>query len=332
MRPPEGEGAGIPSGARRALLGFGALAAAIALFVLVARLRTPTPPRARGCRVAVAIEVPATDAAPLYLASRHPLRLGGVACRLVPVAAATPRAPLVVAAGSALGPGLQPFVLVAQRVGALLVARQPIAPHFLWHSLTGQVVVLPKATGDLGPSLVTAMVALHRVSGVSLLRGLGTSAFFAGTGAYLELPLWPAERLVAEGRAYIAADLAIQGGPVPAAVLAARTPFAQTHGPWLAAIALAVYREELTLDRRGGSLAARWPASLSDSARAGLGRALWRGTYEHLWPSDPRVEASLFTRLDVLLRTAGERTASPAAPVVLAAPAEEAMRRLAPPP
>jgi hypothetical protein len=106
---------------------------------------------------------------------------------------------------------------VAQRAGALVVSRTAQAPHFLWHGVAGRVMVLSNAAGDLGPTVVRAMLAAHAVPTALVLRGLGEAAFAAGTGDYLELPLWPAERLIAAGRAHFAADLAIQAGPLPAA-------------------------------------------------------------------------------------------------------------------
>ena len=295
----------------------------------------PAPGPGRiGCIIDVALEVPVVQAAPVYLASGERLREGRRSCRLQIVTGSAIRtAPLVLVSGSDLTAGLLPFLLVAQRAGALLVGRERIAPHFLWHSLEERVVVLPHARGDLGAPLVRAMVALHQITSAALLEGLAPKAFTDGTGDYVELPLLPAERLVTAGKGFVATDLGIQGGPLPAALLAARVAFAQTHPKLLTAAAVAVYRQELALDKSGGSLTARWPRpALGAAAAKSLAAALTRGRYDHLWPTDPRIEPSLFTRLDIVLKAAGMGATAPANPAVLEAPAETALRRLAPVP
>lgn len=287
-----------------------------------------------GCRLRVALAVPVLEAAPLVLVGAV-ARSGGRACTLsLTRGRAAAQAPLALLPGDAWAapePSTRvPFLLVAQRAGALLVARVPVAPHFLWHGVSEHVVLLPDQAGDLGPTVVRAMLSLHEVAHVSVLRGLGRAAYAAGTGDFLELPLWPAEEALGSHAAHFAADLAIQGGPLPAAVLAASPAFARTHSALLDRIAVAVARASVDLMERPRRMARRWPGRLAPTARAALERALLRARYEHLWPSDPRVEATLFARLGVLRRAAGETDV--AAPTALAAPAERAMRVLAPPP
>ncbi|MCL6594745.1 MAG: hypothetical protein K6V73_00850 [Firmicutes bacterium] len=317
---------------RRAAALAAALVVAAAGFALLRR--PPARPPLPCPHLAAVLAVPSLEAAPVLLAR---LSLPGGVCRIAAAAEAADTAPLAVLPGDAFRPASAartrwlPFLLVAQRAASLLVARAPVAPHFLWHSLSGQTVVLSPAAGDLGGVVVTAMVAVHAVDGVALLRGLGERAFVAGTGAYAELPLWPAEALLLAGRAHPAADLAIQGGPLPAAVLAARPAFARRHPRLLAAIAVAVYGAELRLDRLGGRLADAWPTPLAPAARRALAAALARARYAGVWPSDPRLDAALFTRLDVLLQGAGLVPVGPP-PAALAWPAEAAMRRLAPVP
>jgi hypothetical protein len=322
---------GLPPPRRRLTVLVGALALAALLYALVGR--GPGAPRGLGCQIDVALAVPRLDAAPLLLAAAVRQR-GQPTCRLrLVTGAAAARAPLALLSGDAWA-GLQPsdrvpFLLVAQRVGALLVSRQPVAPHFLWHGVKERVLVLSRASGDLGPTVVDAMLDAHAVPSVAVLRGLGAAAFRAGTGDYLELPLWPAERLLASGRAHFATDLAIQGGPLPAAVLAASPVFARAEPARLTAVAIAVARAEAALLERPAAMAARWPGRLSADERKALALALARARYEHLWPSDPRLERSLFVRLDVLRQAAGQSAFAP--PAVLTAPAEAALRRLAPP-
>lgn len=286
-----------------------------------------------GCRLAVALGVPRLEAAPIELAPavRRP---GRPLCRLVLTAGtAAANAPLALVAGDAwAGPqpsARLPFLLVAQRVGALLVAREAVAPHFLWSGTAERVLLLPGRAGDLGPTVVDAMLALHAVRDASVLRGLGAAAFAAGTGDYLELPLWRAQRLIDAGRAHFAVDLGIQGGPLPAAVLAASPAFARARPALLDAVAVAVAAASAELADRPAAMADRWPTALGPVARRTLARALARARYEHLWPTDPRLDRALFVRLDVLRRAAGANAFAP--PRVLDAPAEAALARLAPP-
>lgn len=292
----------------------------------------PAVPVVQGCRLAVAVAVPVVEAAPVYLA-RDTFRLNGRTCRLAAVTSGTdPHPVLAVLPGDGLRdhPGMIPFLLVAQRTDAALVARRRVAPHFLWHDLAEQSVLLPSVRGDLGPVVVEAMIALHHVGHVTVLTGLGRAAFAAGTGTYLELPLWQAERVAIEGRGHIATSLAIQGGPLPAAVLAVRSGFAAAHPAVLASVARAVYTAQLALDAGTAPLARRWPVPLGPTGRRVLAAALAAGRYAQVWPTDPRVEAYLFVRLRVLAQAAGAPTQVEPPAQVIAAPAEAAMRRLAP--
>lgn len=320
-------------GRRRRLAAVAALLAALAgLWALLAP-GAGRAPRPIGCRIDVALAVPRLEAAPIVLAG--PVRQRGRgACRLDLVTGpAAGRAPLALVSGAAwAGPTPTrrvPFLLVAQRAGALVVSRTAQAPHFLWHGVAGRVMVLSNAAGDLGPTVVRAMLAAHAVPTALVLRGLGEAAFAAGTGDYLELPLWPAERLIAAGRAHFAADLAIQAGPLPAAVLAASPAYARTDGSHLFAVARAVAAAQAALLERPAALVARWPGRLGPAGLKALARALARARYEQLWPDDPRLDAALFVRLSVLRQAAGESALSP--PRWLVGPAEAALRRLAPP-
>jgi hypothetical protein len=188
--------------------------------------------------------------------------------------------------------------------------------------------VLGAGHGDLGPTVVEAMLAYHAVRTASVLRGLGAAAYLDGTGDYLEAPLWRAERLIAQGRAHLAADLGVQGGPLPAAVLATTPAFAHTAPALLDDVARAVARTTLMLQESPRASLRRWPGRLDRGARASLAAALARARYDHLWPTDPRPDRALFVRLDVLRRAVGLPAASP--PPILEGPAEAAMRGLPP--
>ncbi len=310
--------------------------AALAALAAIAAWRAlgqggPAPVLPAPCRLDVALAVPRLEAAPILLAGpvRRPR---ATACRLRLVTGAKARgASLALVAGDAWAgerpSPLLPFLLIAQRAGALLVSRTPVAPHFLWHGTAERVLLLPAGSGDLGSTVVRAMLSLHAVKGAAVLRGLGTAAFAAGSGDYLELPLWSAEEVLARGGAHFATDLAIQGGPLPAAVLAASPALAGRDPALLDAVAAAVAAAVVELHDHPEAMAARWPGRLPRAARRTLARALSRARYEHLWATDPRLDRSLFVRLDVLRRAAGESAFTP--PVILAGPAESALRRLA---
>ncbi len=309
-----------------------ALLGAGVLLLVVLRIVQRPPGVGPTCRIALRLAVPRLEAAPIVLAG--PVETARArACRLtLRTGAATDGAPLALLPGDAwAGPTPSrrlPFALVADRVGALLLAHDATAPHFLWHGLAGRVVVLGHAAGDLGPTVVRAMLAYHEVHDSRLLTGLGPAAFAAGTGDVLEVPLWRGEALLRSGRAELATDLALAGGPLPAAVLAASPAFARAHPTLLAAITVALARATEVVRAEPNRAARLWPHLGTKGARATLAAALRRAHYEHLWPDDPRIDASLFVRLDVLRRAAGLAPFAP--PPVLTAPAEYAIRRLPP--
>jgi hypothetical protein len=276
------------------------------------------------CARTIEVQVPTLEALPALLAVSRPA--SGPACRLVPPSPGRP-ATWEVVPGQALlqapghSPSLVGIALVAQRVGAVLVSRRPTGPHFLWHDLEGQVVLLPSVPGDLGAAVVRAAVAQHRVQGVRLLTGLGPRAFAAGTGAYLEVPLEMGMVLRARRQGYVACHLGVQAGPLPAAVLAVSPGYLARHPQAVRRMVLEVAWWSLALGHGQSpppntGVAPLPPAALREARRI------------RLWPQDVRLDEALFTRLQALLAAAGLPPSPGAQAAWWSGPAEWAMRHL----